>query len=61
MSIFYAERGADVGDYHLRSQILLASPEDLMAAGQAGRGERPERTVMARRRRRPPAAAPMAT
>jgi hypothetical protein len=36
VSIFYAERGADVGDYHTRSQIVLASPDDLLAAGQEG-------------------------
>ena len=36
VSIFYAERSPDVSDYHTRSQIVLASPEDLMAAGQEG-------------------------
>ena len=36
VSIFYAERSPDVGDYHTRSQIVLASPDDLLAAGQEG-------------------------
>ena len=36
VSIFYAERSPDVSDYHTRSQIVLASPDDLMAAGQEG-------------------------
>ena len=36
VSIFYSERSPDVSDYHTRSQIVLASPEDLLAAGQAG-------------------------
>jgi uncharacterized protein YfaS (alpha-2-macroglobulin family) len=29
ISRFYAERGPDVSDYHLRQDILLAAPEDL--------------------------------
>ncbi len=56
VSIFYEERSADAGDYHTRSQIVLASPEELLAAGQAGaagaRAAAPSATAM-------PAAAPM--
>ncbi len=48
VSIFYAERSPDVSDYHTRSQIVLASPEDLMAAGQEGAAE--ARAVMAQPR-----------
>ena len=36
VSIFYAERGPDVSDFHTRTQIVLASPEDLMTAGREG-------------------------
>jgi alpha-2-macroglobulin len=31
LSAFYAERGADTTDYHLRERVLLANPEDLTA------------------------------
>ena len=54
VSIFYAERSPDVSDYHTRSQIVLASPEDLMAAGQEGAAG--ARAMMATSA---PAAAPM--
>ena len=53
VSIFYAERSPDVGDYHTRSQIVLASPEDLLAAGQEGAAEAKAYSAA-------PAAAPMA-
>ena len=40
LSIFYAQRGADTRDYHLRSNVLLSNPEELptVAAGDAGVG-----------------------
>ena len=51
VSIFYAERSPDVSDYHTRSQIVLASPEDLMAAGQEGAANARALGRSARRRR----------
>jgi hypothetical protein len=30
LSIFYAQRGADVEDFHLRASVLLGNPEDVM-------------------------------
>jgi uncharacterized protein YfaS (alpha-2-macroglobulin family) len=42
VSVFYAARGADVGDYHLRKDVQLANPADvqLQQAGGAGGGGR---------------------
>ncbi len=40
LSIFYAQRSADVADYHSRKDVLLGSPEDLAAQMQAGEGGR---------------------
>ena len=58
VSIFYAERSPDVSDYHTRSQIVLANPEDLMAAGQEGAAS--ARALGAAATAATPAAAPMA-
>jgi hypothetical protein len=55
VSIFYAERSPDVSDYHTRSQIVLANPEDLLAAEQGGAAEARALAALA------PAAAPLAT
>lgn len=50
LSIFYAERGADVTDYHVRNNILLSNPESLIGtgvgvAGGVGAGGAPVGTV----------------
>ncbi|HVG32452.1 MAG TPA: alpha-2-macroglobulin family protein, partial [Pyrinomonadaceae bacterium] len=37
LSIFYALRGADVVDYHVRSNILLSNPKELIAQAQNAR------------------------
>jgi uncharacterized protein YfaS (alpha-2-macroglobulin family) len=33
---FYAQRGTDTADYHLREQVLLARPDDLLSQMQQG-------------------------
>jgi alpha-2-macroglobulin len=38
LSTFYAQRGAEVSDHHLRNDVLLAAPEDLAARLQRGSG-----------------------
>ncbi|HWW77918.1 MAG TPA: alpha-2-macroglobulin family protein, partial [Pyrinomonadaceae bacterium] len=56
LSIFYAERGADVTDYHLRKDVQLADPTKItvdgvsanggagvLASGTAGRADSPRR------------------
>ena len=60
VSIFYAERSPDVSDYHTRSQIVLASPDDLMAAGQEGAANARALGASAPAATMAPAPAPMA-
>jgi uncharacterized protein YfaS (alpha-2-macroglobulin family) len=38
LSVFYAERSADVTDYHVRNNILLSNPESLIEIGAANGG-----------------------
>jgi uncharacterized protein YfaS (alpha-2-macroglobulin family) len=67
VSVFYAQRGADVADYHLRRDVQLANPADVagqvqelpvngraggMASATAGAMAPPSATPMAKRARR---------
>ncbi len=36
IAVFYSQRSAGVSDYHLRASIILASPDQLLAEGEAG-------------------------
>lgn len=38
LSVFYAQRGGDASDYHLRQNILLSNPKELSTLIQAGSG-----------------------
>jgi len=38
VSVFYAQRGADVSDYHLRSVVQLVNPQSLPINGAVGQG-----------------------
>jgi len=55
INTFYSARSADVADYHLRSSIVLASPEALLASGEFGQAALRAAMPM------PMAAAPVAT
>src|SRR2546423_14301572 len=38
VAVFYAQRGADVSDYHLRKDVQLANPVNIARGGGGGRG-----------------------
>jgi alpha-2-macroglobulin len=38
LSIFYAQRGADVSDFHLREKVMLGNPEDVAQMMRSGGG-----------------------
>ncbi|MBA3767962.1 MAG: hypothetical protein H0W99_13465, partial [Acidobacteria bacterium] len=69
LSIFYAQRSADVSDYHLREKVLLSNPEALASlmqngGGGAGGGEVVETSIVTRSASGaplpPPSASPVA-
>jgi uncharacterized protein YfaS (alpha-2-macroglobulin family) len=67
LGTFYAQRGADTTDYHLRERVLLARPDDLIGqmqnsgiAGGVGAGNLAESRMMVQSAAPPPPPAPMA-